>query len=91
MSKDANITDVLVRLKSSSPATSDPPAMDVYTAETMPERFHFNPRNNGRIAPIYIVPKLGWTLTDQHEHKVIMNGDYEPKGVSGLHTFNATG
>lgn len=34
----------------------------VYTRETMPERWHFNATN--RIAPIYVVPKLGWAITD---------------------------
>lgn len=34
---------------------------NVYTHETMPSRYHFS--NNSRIAPIYIVPKLGYALT----------------------------
>ena len=34
----------------------------VYTHETMPERWHFTGTN--RIAPIYVVPKLGWAITD---------------------------
>lgn len=33
-----------------------------YTHETMPERWHFN--STERIAPIYVVPHLGWALTD---------------------------
>ena len=34
---------------------------DVYTHETMPERYHLS--HNPRIAPIYIVPKYGYALT----------------------------
>ncbi|KAF9503081.1 hypothetical protein BS47DRAFT_1310273 [Hydnum rufescens UP504] len=83
MSPRANTTEVLARLLSSGPATSDPPAMHVYTAETMPERYHLSARNNERIAPIYIVPRLGWAITNHHEHEVVMQGDYKPKGNHG--------
>jgi len=34
----------------------------VYTHETMPERWHFS--GQPHIAPIYLVPDLGWLLTD---------------------------
>lgn len=34
----------------------------VYTHDTMPERWHFS--NGARVAPIYLVPKLGWVITD---------------------------
>lgn len=34
----------------------------VYTHDTMPERWHFN--HGARVAPIYLVPKLGWVITD---------------------------
>ncbi|KAG6845600.1 hypothetical protein H0H87_006653 [Tephrocybe sp. NHM501043] len=37
----------------------------VYTHETMPERYHF--ANNERIAPIYVVPKIGYILTTIEE------------------------
>jgi hypothetical protein len=36
-------------------------AFEVYTKDTMPERFHFS--HNPRIAPIYLVPYLGYALT----------------------------
>ena len=48
---------------------------DVYTHETMPERYHFS--NNPRIAPIYIVPKYGYALTTRGRGESSMN-----KGVS---------
>ncbi|WVR05549.1 hypothetical protein IAU60_002568 [Kwoniella sp. DSM 27419] len=53
----------------------------VYTHETMPVRWHFS--HGRRVAPIYIVPTLGWAITDHHEHFVIYQGDYQPKGNHG--------
>jgi hypothetical protein len=52
-------------------------AFDVYTHETMPERYHFS--YNDRIAPIYVVPKVGYLLTDHEENGVGMS-----KGVSHI-------
>jgi hypothetical protein len=34
----------------------------VYTHDTMPERWHF--AHADHIAPVYLVPDLGWLLTD---------------------------
>ncbi len=56
-------------------ADRNPEKFDVFTHETMPERYHF--ANNERIAPIYIVPKIGYTLTTKKEGNVGMT-----KGVS---------
>lgn len=77
---------------------------DVFTHETMPERWHFvrpSPlpplphqpltsagfsraqSGNPRIAPIYIVPHHGWAISDTHEHQVVMNGHYTPRGNHG--------
>lgn len=50
---------------------------DVYTHETMPERYHFS--HNHRIAPIYVIPKEGYELTNRIE-----NGTGMSKGVSTL-------
>ncbi|KAI0632394.1 Phosphodiest-domain-containing protein [Trametes polyzona] len=38
---------------------------DVFTHETMPERWHF--AHNERIAPIYVVPRMGYALTNRLE------------------------
>ncbi|KAG6866183.1 hypothetical protein C0991_007733 [Blastosporella zonata] len=38
---------------------------DVYTHETMPERYHFS--HNERIASVYVVPKIGYILTTEAE------------------------
>ncbi|KAF8139188.1 alkaline-phosphatase-like protein [Mycena galopus ATCC 62051] len=41
---------------------------EVYTHETMPERYHFS--GIDRIAPIYVVPKIGYILTTHAEGDV---------------------
>lgn len=49
-------------------AMRNPDKFDVFTHDTMPARWHFS--NNERIAPIYMVPKLGYLVvntTDEHE------------------------
>lgn len=60
-------------------------AFDVYTRETMPERYHFS--NNDRIAPLWIVPKTGWAVVERPEWdvaKALAEGkEYEPKGLHG--------
>lgn len=48
---------------------------DVYTHDTMPERYHFS--HNPRIAPIYIIPKYGYALTTRDRGESGMS-----KGVS---------
>ncbi|KAK7690300.1 hypothetical protein QCA50_006957 [Cerrena zonata] len=49
---------------------------DVFTHETMPQRYHF--AHNERIAPIYVVPRLGYALTNHFE-----NGSGMSKGNHG--------
>lgn len=49
---------------------------NVYTPETMPEKYHF--AHNTRIAPIYVVPNLGYVLTTRKEGDVGLS-----KGVCG--------
>ena len=56
-------------------SAANPEKFDVYTHETMPQRYHF--ANHHRIAPIYVVPKIGYVLTTKKEGDVGMN-----KGVS---------
>lgn len=69
----ANVTrsmDTLVKA-----ADSNPEKFDVFTHETMPERYHFS--NNERISPIYVVPKIGYALTNRKD-----GDDGMTKGVS---------
>ena len=60
-------------------------AFDVYTLETMPERYHFT--NNDRIAPLWLVPKTGWGIVEKSDFDVaaaLQTGDaFHPKGMHG--------
>jgi len=62
-------------------ARTNPGRFDVYTHETMPERYHF--AKNPRIAPIYVVPKIGYALSNRKEGDVGMS-----KGVSTVIFFD---
>ncbi|WVF71028.1 hypothetical protein IAT40_005825 [Kwoniella sp. CBS 6097] len=73
--------DILLKAAEASDGT-----FAVYTHETMPERWHFS--HGHRIAPIYIVPKIGWAITSHHEHFVVFGGDYQPKGNHGYDNAN---
>ena len=55
----------------------NPEKFDVFTHETMPKRYHFS--NNERIAPIYVIPKIGYALTNHKD-----GDDGMSKGVSVL-------
>jgi hypothetical protein len=74
----------LLRRYTHSQGPSSP--FEVYTKETMPNRYHFT--NNDRIAPIYLVPKLGWIIANHREESVV-GGSGRPKGVSNL-SYDAT-
>ena len=58
---------------------------EVYTRETMPERYHFT--NNDRIAPLWIIPKAGWAIVDRTSfdiEKANKDGQvFRPKGIHG--------
>jgi predicted AlkP superfamily pyrophosphatase or phosphodiesterase len=60
-------------------------SFDVYTLETMPERYHFS--KNDRIAPLWIVPKTGWAVLEKEDFdvaKALETGEsYNPKGLHG--------
>lgn len=55
----------------------NPEKFNVYTHDTMPERYHFS--HNERIAPIYIIPRIGYVLTTHAE-----GTDGLSKGVGAL-------
>ncbi|PFH53376.1 hypothetical protein AMATHDRAFT_138050 [Amanita thiersii Skay4041] len=59
----SNVTKHLNALQEA--ATENPEKFSVYTHDTMPERYHFT--NNERIAPIYMVPEIGYVLTTKSE------------------------
>ncbi|KAJ7264439.1 alkaline-phosphatase-like protein [Mycena haematopus] len=68
-SANANVSHNLELLLAAAAASDG--KFDVYTHETMLERYHF--ANNERIAPIYVVPKIGYILTTHAEGDVGMS------------------
>ena len=56
---------------------------DVYSRETMPERYHFS--NNERIAPVYVIPRMGYALTTRAE-----GDDGLSKGVRRYYLFSGS-
>lgn len=75
----ANVSKHLEALLQAS--NKNPDKFDVYTHETMPERYHF--ANNERIAPVYAVPKIGYILTTHAEGNTGMS-----KGVREMDSFD---
>jgi predicted AlkP superfamily pyrophosphatase or phosphodiesterase len=58
---------------------------DVYTLETMPDRYHFT--NNDRIAPLWIVPKTGWGVVERTDFDIAeaqtVGKAFHPMGMHG--------
>ncbi|KAA1469665.1 Phosphodiest-domain-containing protein [Dentipellis sp. KUC8613] len=61
----ANVTRYLDIL---TEAAGDNEKFEVHTPETMPERYHF--AYSSRIAPVYVIPKMGYVLTTKKEGDV---------------------
>jgi len=66
--------------------TKSNPNLEVYLRDVnMPERYHFS--NNKRIAPLWIVPKAGWslvTMKEMHLKEAQEKGEeYHPRGLHG--------
>ncbi|KAF2724935.1 Phosphodiest-domain-containing protein, partial [Polychaeton citri CBS 116435] len=70
--------------------------LDVYLREDLPERFHFSNNANGRIAPLWLIPKTGFAIVTKQEYDLAlldsdrhigtnMNDDrsYAPRGLHG--------
>jgi predicted AlkP superfamily pyrophosphatase or phosphodiesterase len=79
-SPNANAAQYIRTLKVASKSEEHKGKFHVYTHETMPKRWHF--AKNERIAPVYVVPELGYILTTRKEGNVGMS-----KGVSGVFLF----
>ncbi|KAF8635974.1 hypothetical protein AX15_000138 [Amanita polypyramis BW_CC] len=60
---ESNATKFLDVLLAAS--AKNPEKFEVYTHDTMPQRYHFS--HNERIAPIYVVPHIGYALTTHAE------------------------
>ncbi|RXW25325.1 hypothetical protein EST38_g514 [Candolleomyces aberdarensis] len=89
---NANAAQYLETLTRASKTKQHKGKFHVYTHETMPKRWHF--ANNKRIAPIYVVPELGYILTTRKEGNVGMskgNHGYDNKEPSMHAMFVAHG
>lgn len=66
-------------------AAEYPDGVEVYTKDTMPERYHF--KNNDRIAPLWAIPKTGWAIVERSDFDVkeaSKTGEiYHPRGIHG--------
>ena len=77
--------DVPILYKQLLQHSSKTEGFDVYTRETMPERYHFT--NNDRIAPLWVVPRTGWGIVERKDFDVaaaLQTGqEFQPKGMHG--------
>ncbi|EFE29507.1 uncharacterized protein ARB_03653 [Trichophyton benhamiae CBS 112371] len=59
--------------------------LEIYTRETMPERYHFS--KSDRIAPLWIIPKTGWAIVERPDFDVKLaqkeGKAYHPMGIHG--------
>ncbi len=77
--------DVSILYEQLSQEAAKTDGFEVYTLDTMPERYHFT--NNDRIAPLWIVPKTGWAVVEKKNFDVaeaLSTGkEFTPKGLHG--------
>jgi len=77
--------DVSILYRQLQDAAKHAGTFEVYTLDTMPERYHFN--DNDRIAPLWIIPKAGWAVVEKSDFDVSeaqVTGElYSPKGLHG--------
>ncbi|KAI9470498.1 MAG: alkaline-phosphatase-like protein [Benjaminiella poitrasii] len=57
------------------------PHFSVYRREEMPARFHYNATD--RIAPIVMVPEVGYSIIRSTDFDVHSGQDYRPRGIHG--------
>lgn len=66
-------------------AAEYPDGVEVYTKDTMPDRYHFS--KNNRIAPLWVIPKTGWAIVERPDFDVEESSKtgevYRPRGVHG--------
>lgn len=76
-----NVSDVYHEM-----VKNTPDRCDIYSREDLPSEWNFggHPLNSyyDRIAPLWVVPKVGYSITTKEEFKR-NNYDYHPKGVHG--------
>lgn len=78
-------TQIRAKLDSMGPATTD--NFHLYRVEEFPPEWHFggniqDHRFNYRLAPLWLVPNVGYSITTRASFEQ-NNNDYSPKGVHG--------
>ncbi|GAC71932.1 type I phosphodiesterase [Moesziomyces antarcticus T-34] len=62
----------------------DAKGYDVFWRQELPERWHLNSSTvRDRLAPLWMVPWPGWSITDHAEFATFANGTYAPRGNHG--------
>ena len=83
LKNEADLESMYKSLLEASHKSKD--AFEVYTHDTMPERYHFTA--NPRIAPLWVVPKAGWAIVEREEFDVASAKErgefYHPRGLHG--------
>ncbi len=77
---EANETHYLQTLIQAAEANGH--KFDVYTHETMLKRYHFS--NSDRIAPIYVVPKIGYALTTYEQGTAGMSAGVRSRYITKM-------
>lgn len=68
----------------SSAANKPGSGFDVYWRKDLPRRFHLQSEVvEDRLAPLWMIPKLGWSITTHHEMSTFVDGVYAPIGNHG--------
>ncbi|KAI9301998.1 alkaline-phosphatase-like protein [Cunninghamella echinulata] len=57
----------------------------VYLREDVPDQYHYS--NNQRIAPIVVIPDVGYSFALHSEFNNTADGDYRPRGIHGYDNF----
>ncbi|KAI9317906.1 alkaline-phosphatase-like protein [Dichotomocladium elegans] len=74
------VQQIYSELASSARLTPEP-HFQVYLRDDVPERFHY--RATERIAPIVVIPDVGYSIITRSDFNVSSDKDYRPRGIHG--------
>ncbi|CAH6719677.1 ectonucleotide pyrophosphatase/phosphodiesterase 1 [[Candida] jaroonii] len=83
--KEHSTEDIFKELQENLSTKDNKDSFDIFRLEDLPEEWNFGHKDhkfNYRLAPIWIVPKVGYSITT-HSQMEENNNDYTPKGVHG--------
>ncbi len=72
-----NLARAEARLRAAS-GSGEAQRYSVYRREELPGRWHW--RGSERVAPLWVVPRLPWSITSREEMQAFKSGGYEPIG-----------